>query len=363
MTSEVVPTPWVGITTKNNNKMVGNGPETYEGASGSVVTRETMPGAGGDAAKHPLQLDLKSEASLGVSVSNTGLPNRRMAHGPSHKLNHLLKHVFRQTVSNIFNVTIVTHLTSQRAAALSPLASSHPVAPPWEMAANSNFKSEQIFAQIICSMGLTDVEFYPESNALDFSQIGQETAEILPILLKKAANLNFKSDIKISQILQPRRLIDVEFCHEFNAIDFNQIGQELAERSLFLHSLCTRCSFGFTQKAANLNFKSDIKISQISQPRSLIGVEFRPESNAIDFNQIGQELAEISLFLHSLCTHCSCGFAQKAKKFKFYDMFIHVSYLSEKCFFNTSSLIGITSNHVITIRLVSRRSREGYQLI
>jgi hypothetical protein len=111
--------------------------------------------------------------------------------------------------------------------------------------------------------------------------------------LKKAANLIFKSDIKISQISHPSSLIGVEFRPESNAIDFNQIGQELAKILLFLHSLCTRYSFGFAQKAANLNFKSDIKISQTSHPRSLTGVEFRPESNAIDFNQIGQEMAKI----------------------------------------------------------------------
>jgi hypothetical protein len=233
--------------------MVGNGPETCKGASGSVVTRETMPGAGRDAERHPLQFDLKFEASLRVSVSNTGLPNRRMAHGPSHKFKHFIKHLLRLIFSNftlftiIASIIITTHFVSQwrssslhLASALASASASHPIAQS-----------------------------------------------------KKAANLNFKSDIKISQILQPRRLIDVEFCHEFNAIDFNQIGQELAEILLFLHSLCTRCSFGFAQKAANLNFKSDIKISQISQPRSLIGVEFRPESNAIDFNQIGQEMAKI----------------------------------------------------------------------
>ncbi len=51
------------------------------------------------------------------------------------------------------------------------------------------------------------------------------------------------------------------------------------------------------EKAANSNFRSELLISQISCPRHLSGVESHPESNALDFIQIGVQLAELLLFL------------------------------------------------------------------
>jgi hypothetical protein len=202
------------------------------------------------------------------------------------------------------------------------LLQSHLAVSPLEMAGNLKLRSEQLISQISCPRRLSGVEFHADSNELDFIQIGAQLAKLLLFLTfinlllqshlavspsEMAGNLKLRSEQLISQISLPRSLIAVEFHPESNALDFIQIRQQMTEILLFL---CSSMKFMFTfrcgKTAANLNFGSKQVMSRIVLLRGLMDVEFHPESIALDFIQIRQ-VAELLLFLCSNVLALCCA--------------------------------------------------------